>query len=75
MLDKLKTEEQPHFDNVSNKIIGICWEHGKKMSLEFTSENEVDMLPECINKGEVYLAVEVSHESSCFMSNFLRVTT
>ena len=67
------TEEQPRFDDDTNKILGICREHGKKTSLEFTSEKEVDLLLECINKGEVHLAVEVSHKSSCFASQFSQV--
>lgn len=73
MLDEIKTEERPRFDDDTNKILGICREHGKKTSLEFTSEKEVDLLLECVNKGEVHLAVEVSHKSSCFASQFSRV--
>jgi ribosomal protein L30/L7E len=67
MLDELKTEERPRFDDDTNKIVGICREHGKKTSLEFSSEKEVDLLLECVDKGEVHLAVEVSHKSSCLM--------
>lgn len=70
MLDELKTEEWLHFNDATNKIVGICCEHGKKTSLEFTSEKEVGLLLDCIDKGEVHLAVEVSHESSRFMSDF-----
>jgi hypothetical protein len=73
MLDELKTEERPRLDDESNKIIGICREHGKKTSLEFTSEKEVDLLLECVDKGEVHLAVEVSHESSHVTDNFLTI--
>lgn len=71
MLDELKTKERPHFDNNTNKILRICREHGKKTSLEFTSEKEVDLLLEGVDKGEVHLAVKVSHESSSrLMSSF-----
>jgi hypothetical protein len=70
MLDELKTEKQPHFNDATNKIVGICHEHGKKTSLKFTSEKEVDLLLDGIDKEEVHLAVEVNHELSCFMSDF-----
>ena len=60
MLDELKTEERPRLDDESNKIIGVCREHGKKTSLEFTCEQEVNLLLECVDKGDVHLAVEVS---------------
>jgi hypothetical protein len=74
MLDELKTEERPRFDDDTNKIVGICREHGKKTSLEFTSEKEVDLLLECVDRGEVHLAVEVSHESLLrVMSSFSRL--
>ena len=60
MLDELKTEERPRLDDESNKIIGVCREHGKKTSLEFTCKQEVNLLLECVDKGDVHLAVEVS---------------
>jgi hypothetical protein len=73
MLDELKTEERPRLDDESNKIIGICREHGKRTSLEFTSEKEVELLLECIDKGEVHLAVEVSHELLHVTDRFLTI--
>jgi hypothetical protein len=59
MLDELKVEERPRFDDESNKIIGPCREHGKNTSLEYNSEKEVDLLLDAIEKGEVHLATEV----------------
>ena len=71
MLDELKTEERPRLDNGSNKIIGICREHGKNTSLEFTSEKEVNLLLECIDKGEAHLAVEVGRHKPLRVELFL----
>ena len=59
MLDELKVEERPRFDDESNNIIGPCREHGKRTSLEYNSEKEVDLLLDAIQKGEVHLATEV----------------
>ena len=73
MLDELKTEERPHLDNGNNKIVGVCREHGKKTSLEFNSEEEVNLLLECVDKDEVHLAVEVgSHKP---ITHFVRFFT
>jgi hypothetical protein len=59
MLDELKVEERPRFDDESNKIIGLCREHGKITSLEYNSEKEVDLLLDAIGSGKVHLATEV----------------
>ncbi len=59
MLDELKTEERLRHDPDSNKIQGVCREHGYKTSLEFNSEKEVDLLLGAINKKEIHVAVEV----------------
>ena len=59
MLDELKVEERPRWDDKSNMILGICREHGSHTSLEYTSRAEADMLMESIRAGDVHLAVEV----------------
>jgi hypothetical protein len=59
MLDELKVEERPHWDNRSNMIMGVCREHGHHTSLEFTSRDEADLLIQAIEAGKVHLAVEV----------------
>ncbi len=59
MLDELKTEERLRHDLDSNKIQGVCREHGYKTSLEFNSEKEVDLLLGAIDKKEIHVAVEV----------------
>jgi hypothetical protein len=59
MLDELKTEERLCHNDKTNKILDICCEHGHRTSLEFNSEKEVELLIDCIDKGEVHLAVEM----------------
>jgi hypothetical protein len=59
MLDELKVEERPRFDDESNKIIGLCREHGRVTSLEYNSEKEVDLLLDAIEHSKVHLATEV----------------
>ena len=59
MLDELKTEERLRHDPDSNRIHGVCREHGHRTSLEFNSEKKVDLWLWAIDKKEVHLAVEV----------------
>lgn len=59
MLDELKVEERPHWDDKSNMIMGVYQEHGTHTSLEYMFKHEVDFLIESIQAGDVYLAVEV----------------
>ena len=58
MFDELKVEERPRYDEKTNKILGLCREHGK--GLEFASEREVQVLLESVKNKEVHLAVDVS---------------
>lgn len=62
MFDELKVEERPRWDDKSNMILGVCREHGKHTSLEFTSKNEAELLIKSIREGDVHLAVEVSQQ-------------
>jgi hypothetical protein len=59
MLDEIKVEERPRWDDESNRIVGVCHEHGKKTSLDFNSDKEIELLLESLRQGEVHLAVEV----------------
>lgn len=69
MLDELKVEERPRWDNRSNMILGICREHGHRTSLEFTSRDEADLLIQAIQEGNVHLAVEVCIEIFAYCAN------
>lgn len=74
MLDELKTEERLRHDDNTNKILGVCREHGNGTSLEFNSEKEVDLLIDGVDNNEVHLAVEVCGSSSIVDAYFSRIT-
>ena len=59
MLDELKVEERPRYDEKTDKIYGIYREHSRDVTLDFVSEKEVELLLEGIKKDEVHLAVDV----------------
>jgi hypothetical protein len=59
MIDELKVEECPRWDDKSNMIIGICREHSKLASLEYTSENEAKVVVQDVVDGKLQ-AVEAS---------------
>ncbi|KAF8058599.1 hypothetical protein FPV67DRAFT_1565461 [Lyophyllum atratum] len=60
MLDELKIEERPRVDPETNKIVGICREHGYKTSLEFNSEKEIELLLRGIKEKEIHFATEAT---------------
>lgn len=59
MFDELKIEEWPRWDDKSNNILGVCREHGKNASLQYTSKDEVDLLFSQIAEDKVHLATNV----------------
>jgi hypothetical protein len=59
MLDEIKVEERPRWDDKTNMILGPCREHGEKTSLEFNSRHEAELLVEALCTGEVHLAGKV----------------
>ena len=59
MFDKIKVEEQPRWDDKNNNIIGVCREHSKNASLQYTSKDEVDLLFSQILDEKVHLASNV----------------
>jgi hypothetical protein len=59
MFDELSTEKRPGWDDKSNKILGVCREHGHDTSLEFTSEEDLQALWEELGCGKIHLAHEV----------------
>jgi len=44
MFDEILVERCPHWDDKTNKILGVCQEHGQETNLEFTSEEDLQML-------------------------------
>ena len=65
MFDELSTEKRPRWDDKSNKILGICREHGCGTSLEFTSEEDLQTLWEELARGKIHLAHEVRVDICC----------
>jgi hypothetical protein len=58
MFDKIKVEEWPRWDDKSNNIIGVCREHSKNASLQYTSKDEVDLFSQILDE-KVHLASNV----------------
>lgn len=59
MLDEIKVEERPRWDDRTNNILGLCREHGRNASLHYTSKQEADLLLQKVLDGEVHLATNV----------------
>ncbi|KAF8221047.1 hypothetical protein L208DRAFT_1041734, partial [Tricholoma matsutake] len=60
MLDELKVEERPHFDNDSNQIISPCHEHSKNTAMEYNTALEYNSEKEAIGNNEVHLTTEAT---------------
>ena len=59
MLDELTTARRIRWDDSTDKFQGSCQEHNHKVSLTFSSERELDLLCDALQKNEVHLASEV----------------
>jgi hypothetical protein len=59
MFDEIAIEKRPRWDDKSNKILGVCREHGRDTSLEFTTEDDLRTLWEELSCGKIHLAHEV----------------
>jgi hypothetical protein len=59
MFDELAVEKRPRWDDKSNKVLGICREHGSGTSLEFTTEDDLETLWGELGGGKIHLAHEV----------------
>ena len=44
MFDEISVKKCPCWDDKTNKILGVCREHGQETSLEFTSEEDLQTL-------------------------------
>jgi hypothetical protein len=60
MLDEIATEKRLRWDHKTNCFLGVCREHGKNTSLEFSSEDDMEELFRSLDEGEVHYAAEVS---------------
>lgn len=59
MLDELAVEKRVRWDDLHNKFQGTCREHNHRIPLDFTSEQELNILCDAIQSDEVHLATEV----------------
>ncbi len=59
MFDEISVEARPRWDDKTNNILGVCREHGRHTSLEFTSEEDLHTLWEEWRCGNIHLAHEV----------------
>ncbi|KAH9011872.1 hypothetical protein EDB85DRAFT_1900712 [Lactarius pseudohatsudake] len=60
MFNELAIEQRVHWDDSTNKFLGICREHGHEIPLEFTSERELNILCNVISNNMVHLASEAT---------------
>ena len=65
MFNELAIEKWPQWDNKSNKVLGVCCEHGQGTSLEFTSEDDLHMLWDELKSEKIHLVHKVSVYVSC----------
>jgi hypothetical protein len=59
MFDEISIETRLRWDDKSNKFLGVCHEHGRDTSLEFTSEEDLQALWEELQRGKIHLSHEV----------------
>ncbi|KAK0223852.1 hypothetical protein IW262DRAFT_1547431 [Armillaria fumosa] len=60
MFDEIKCELRARWNPRTNYILGICREHGERVSLQFKSENEASLLKEALEEDQVHLATEAT---------------
>jgi hypothetical protein len=70
MFDELAIEKRPRWDDKSNKVVGVCCEHRQGTSLEFASEDNLDVLWEELKSEKIHLAHEVRAYVNCSLPYF-----
>ncbi|EIW75146.1 hypothetical protein CONPUDRAFT_66200, partial [Coniophora puteana RWD-64-598 SS2] len=60
MIDEIKVEGRPRWDDLTNKIVGVAREDADKIGLDFCSEAEAYALVKAVADGKVRLAVEAT---------------
>jgi hypothetical protein len=63
MFNEIAIKKRPRWDDKTNKILGVCREHGRDTSLEFTTEEDLQLLWEELGCGKIHLAHEVHVDS------------
>ncbi|KAH7907202.1 hypothetical protein BJ138DRAFT_1104514 [Hygrophoropsis aurantiaca] len=73
MLDEIKVEARPRWDDSTNTFLGICREHGHMVGLNFCSIEEIEALYQAIEAGDVHLATEATVAAVGLLSDNTRV--
>uniref|UniRef100_A0A8H7XJQ8 Zinc finger PHD-type domain-containing protein n=1 Tax=Psilocybe cubensis TaxID=181762 RepID=A0A8H7XJQ8_PSICU len=58
--DEIATEARIRWDEHTNNFLGVCREHGRRTALEFNSQDDVEELFHCLDKGEIHYAREAT---------------
>ncbi|KAG6834823.1 hypothetical protein H0H93_007136, partial [Arthromyces matolae] len=60
MFDEIATEKRIRWDQKSNLFLGVCREHAHRVSLEFTTEQDMEEVFHAIDDGEIHVAAEAT---------------
>ncbi|KAJ7633914.1 hypothetical protein DFH06DRAFT_1437364 [Mycena polygramma] len=60
MLDEIATEKRARYDDRTNKVVGVCRQHGYRLPLELQTENELKVLCDGIKEEKAHLAGEAT---------------
>ncbi|KAJ7900447.1 hypothetical protein B0H13DRAFT_1622421 [Mycena leptocephala] len=52
MLDEIATEKRARYDDRNNKVVGVCRQHGHKLPLDLSSEDDLGVLCDGLKKAE-----------------------
>ncbi|KAG6807947.1 hypothetical protein H0H92_005919 [Tricholoma furcatifolium] len=60
MFDEIAIEKRIRWDHRTNLFLGLCREHASKVSLEFTTEQDMEEVFQAVHLGEVHVAAEAT---------------
>ncbi|KAJ7717383.1 hypothetical protein B0H16DRAFT_1338120, partial [Mycena metata] len=60
MLDEIATEKRVRYDDRTNKVVGVCRQHGHKVPLELNSEDDLEVLCDGLKNGDAHLGREAT---------------
>lgn len=64
MLDEVATEKRIRWDDTSNNFLGVCREHGSRVSLAFDTVEDLVELFRALKEEEVHCSAEVRNASA-----------
>jgi hypothetical protein len=71
MPDEIATEKRARYDDRTNKVAGICRQHGWKLPLDLRAGDDLNVFCKEVKDGNGHLAGEVcsffSHDMSCHL--------